>query len=603
MNTIIKKEKEIPGTKPHHMVFLSSFRQILENSMIIQSLVDIVSICAKKGINRVVISPGSRSAFLTIAFARHADIQKFVVPDERSAAYIALGMAAERGTPVALLCTSGTAAVNYYPAITEAWYQQVPLVVFTADRPPEWVEQLDGQTIQQTNIFNNHIKSSFNFPVEATHPDALWHTHRMINEAINLSMRDVKGPVHINVPIREPFYPESGESFAYDSSIKIIEEFASSSVIAPQLWQHLEPELLQSKKVLLVGGQGQASGVMTTLVKKLANTQIFPILGDVISNLHDADLAIKNHDTFLPLVGQDYQPDLLITWGQSVISKNLKSFLRKYKPKQHWHIQLHGEVADTYQSLTKILRLSPEVFMERLLALKESLKEESLRKYWALWNKSQIISSQAMDALVAKIEFGEMLATDFILKNLPAGTDLHLANSMPVRYANICGLKASTEDIRVFANRGTSGIDGCTGTALGSALSSRRNTLLITGDIAFFYDRNSLWHPHLPANLKIVIMNNRGGGIFRLINGPASLPELTQSFETKHENTAELSAKDLGIDYHSCDSLDSLQSQWPLFIADSNKAAILEIHSKGAINDLVFQQYKKEIADCFVVND
>jgi 2-succinyl-5-enolpyruvyl-6-hydroxy-3-cyclohexene-1-carboxylate synthase len=204
--------------------------------LIIQPILDLVSLCAKKGIKNAILSPGSRCAPISLAFARHPDIHARTVSDERSAAFIALGMAQQHEKPVALVCTSGSAAYNYAPAIAEAFFQQIPLLVITADRPPEWIDQWDGQTIRQAEIFGKHVKGFFSFPDEFGHPDKIWHANRLANEAINLACEYPAGPVHINIPLREPFYPETGEEFDFNQEIRCIEtlKIPSFRVLLPQ---------------------------------------------------------------------------------------------------------------------------------------------------------------------------------------------------------------------------------------------------------------------------------------------------------------------------------------------------------------------------------
>ncbi|MBC8082789.1 MAG: 2-succinyl-5-enolpyruvyl-6-hydroxy-3-cyclohexene-1-carboxylic-acid synthase, partial [Hymenobacter sp.] len=186
-----------------------------------QAIHNIAEICARHGITDVVLSPGSRSAPLTLAFARHPALTVRVVPDERAAAFIALGMAQAQRRVVVLVCTSGTAGLNYAPAVAEAYFQQIPLVIFTADRPPEWIDQLDGQTVRQHNLYGAHAKGAFEFPVDTSHADAKWHSARLINEAINLAQAAPAGPVQVNVPLREPFYPKAGEEIRYEQDVKI----------------------------------------------------------------------------------------------------------------------------------------------------------------------------------------------------------------------------------------------------------------------------------------------------------------------------------------------------------------------------------------------
>ena len=197
-----------------------------------QAVYNIAEICARHGITDVVLSPGSRSAPLTLAFARHPAFagRVRVVPDERAAAFIALGMAQATRRPVVLVCTSGSAGLNYAPAVAEAFFQQIPLLILTADRPPEWIDQLDGQTIRQQDLYGRHAKGTFDFPVDTTHPDAKWFSERIINEAINLSQAAPAGPVQVNVPLREPFYPKAGEEMKYEQDVSIFSERAATNM-------------------------------------------------------------------------------------------------------------------------------------------------------------------------------------------------------------------------------------------------------------------------------------------------------------------------------------------------------------------------------------
>ncbi|MCC5929737.1 MAG: 2-succinyl-5-enolpyruvyl-6-hydroxy-3-cyclohexene-1-carboxylic-acid synthase [Cyclobacteriaceae bacterium] len=556
--------------------------------MIIQSIADIPEICFRKGLRRVVISPGSRSAHITLAFAQHLGIEKYVVPDERAAAYIALGMSYADGKPTALICTSGTAGINFYPAITEAYYQQLPLLVFTADRPPEWVDQQDGQTIRQRQLFLNHIKGYYDFPLPDGHKDTLWHSHRIISEAINLACVRDKGPVHINIPIREPFYPEPGETFTAGKNLKIIDEDFFSRHLTNAEWDNHVQELRQFKKILIVAGQGMTDPDLTEVLEKLSAQHNIPISGDVLSNLHTMQGLIRHHDLYCKNNASILQPDLVISFGKSLISKNFKLFLRSASSIGHWHIQEDGYVPDTFQSLRRIFRCSPLVFFSKMLAEKDLNADKT---YLENWLKLEGEASRALQNWSIEAEFGEMTATRRILENIPADIDLHLANSMPVRYANIWAVNQT--NTRVFSNRGTSGIDGCNSTAVGSALASKRKTLLITGDLAFFYDRNGLWHPHLPQNLKIVIMNNGGGGIFRLIEGPNRQADYLKYFETPHGLTAHSCAEEMGLQYLTAHNTEELEKCLPGFLKDFSKPAILEVFSKGDTNQKTFTLYKE----------
>lgn len=561
--------------------------------MIKAPVVNIAEICARKGVENVVLSPGSRCAPLTIAFARHPKLTVRTVSDERAAAFIALGMAQTTGRPTVLICTSGTAALNYAPAVAEAFFLQVPLLVLTADRPPEWIDQLDGQTIRQQQVYGQHIKRSFDFPVALEHPDAVWHTERMVSEALNEAVAFPAGPVHINVPLREPFYPAEGEKIVFDEQVKVIEEDHNAFDLNPMQALRLEQELLYFKRVLIVAGQGNQDPKLLHALQTFMSSTGAVAVGDIISNTQQLAGVVRHHDAVLacpdPEKMQALQPDLLITFGKSIISKSLKLYLRQYKPKAHWHIQPAGQVADTFQSLTKIIRCTPGSFFRSMAG---STREDA--GYIKSWAGIEGKAAQFLKDFTATAPYSELTAISRVLNSLPQQSNLHLANSMAVRYANILALQPEQE-VQVYANRGTSGIDGSTSTTVGCALSNKRITTLLTGDMAFFYDRNGLWHNYLPANLRIVIINNHAGGIFRLIDGPRRQPELEEFFETRQQLDARNTAQDFGLAYTACASLEELEQALPAFFAPNAGAGILEIYTDSKANAAEFAAYKQAL--------
>jgi 2-succinyl-5-enolpyruvyl-6-hydroxy-3-cyclohexene-1-carboxylate synthase len=559
--------------------------------MIIQSIIDIAEVCSRHNISQAVIAPGSRSAALTLAFARHPNIKTYVIPDERSAGYVALGLAQSSRHTVAVICTSGTAAANLYPSIIEAYYQEVPLLVLTADRPPEWIDQQDGQTVRQEKLYHNHILGSYQFPVSLDHKDAIWHAHRIINEAILKTKGFVSGPVHINVPIREPFYPTDEEEFNFSSEIKIIDQvYTDSSLNEDQVFAFVK-EISSFEKVLILVGQGHWSEEFLKLLAGFQERFSWTVIGDIISNIHPLTSAIDKHDLILMdrEIQKDLAPEIIISIGQSILSKGLKGFLRRFKPKAHWHIGSNPEIKDTFQSLTKIIKVQPEIFFIALnhVAVVENRSIEFSEK----WNRFQIKTKSEFENFMDQIQEGEFAAVKKVLEFLPAKCDLHLANSMPVRYASYIGLK-SKNDVRVWSNRGTSGIDGCLSTVIGHALNKDRLQVLVIGDLAFFYDRNALWHPHVPENLRIILLNNHGGGIFRLIDGPRQQPELAEYFETKQTLNAENTAKDFNLAYFSMNDLSDLSKVLSEFFLKETGKAILEIETEPKMNEEIFMAFK-----------
>ena len=562
-----------------------------------QAVYNIAEICARHGITDVVLSPGSRSAPLTLAFARHPDLTVRVVPDERAAAFIGMGIAQAQRRAVALVCTSGTAGLNYAPAVAEAFFQQIPLLIFTADRPPEWIDQLDGQTIRQRNLFGAHAKGAFEFPVETEHPDAKWYSARIINEAINLAQAAPVGPVQVNVPLREPFYPKAGEEIRYEQDVKIIREYADALFIKKGN-STLLAEINSANRILVVTGQRQLDESLGALPVFAAKVNA-AVVADIISNVNVP--AITNQDIFLAGLSEarqfELQPDLLITFGKSLISKSLKLYLRKVKPAQHWHIQAEGEASDTFRTLTEIIRMEPHDFFQYVAGCDQKLLNAQLAK----WKQASSRASEFLtNFFVAEgSRFNEFVVFRRVTVELQRNTALHLANSMAVRYANILGIPQGRQ-IEVFANRGTSGIDGCTSTAVGAALAQPgRPVVLLTGDVAFFYDRNAFWHNYPTPNLRVVLFNNHGGGIFRMIDGPRQQPELEEFFETRQALTAENTAKDFNLRYFPVSSFAELDSALPVFFAAETGAAILEVFTDSKTNAAFFEEYRSAVKAAF----
>ncbi|GGB80446.1 2-succinyl-5-enolpyruvyl-6-hydroxy-3-cyclohexene-1-carboxylate synthase [Dyadobacter sediminis] len=515
--------------------------------------------------------------------------------DERSAGFIALGMAQQLGMPVVLICTSGSAAYNYAPAVSEAFFQQVPLLVLSADRPKEWLHQYDGQTIYQTEIFGKHVKRSFEFSTEYEHKDVKWAINRMANEAVNLAGMVPMGPVHINVPIREPFYPSGSESFQESEYIRIIERPNSAVIFPESVWHGLLNEWDESPKILIAGGQNKPDPELKKMLKTISEEWDIPVLGDCITNIRD-DEFIESHDLFLPDAGQELVPDLLVTFGLSFISKEFKQFIRKNPPRRHWHIGEDDFLTDPTQSLTKQLPVSADYFFKNLFdridnqLFIQNSEPETEAAFKQKWLQLEYRSRSEKAVFLQNIDaLNDLTSLDRILRYSDASYQLHVANSMSVRYVNAMGVNDAVSG--VFCNRGTSGIDGCVSTAIGAAMVNKQNTLLIVGDVAFLYDRNGLLVAPLPSNLKIVVINNAGGNIFRMIEGPGALPEMETYFETRHAFTAERTCEDSGIAYFKATDMGSLHAILHAFW-ENQTISLLEIFTDPYENEKVWKLLK-----------
>jgi len=530
-----------------------------------QHIYELVDICAQFGVRKAVVSPGSRCGPLLIGFGKHPTIETISITDERSAGFVGLGLAQQSGEPVVLVCTSGTAAQNYAPAVTEAYYQNVPLVVLTADRPPELIDQWDGQTIHQKNLFIDHIKGRYVFDQE---------NFDVAEKALNLALAKVRGPVHLNIPIREPFYPDE---IKLATETQVIRDKIFIEKIEDSVWEDLQTKLKNANKVMILGGQSEPN---PELIEYLNHINI-PVVGDVISNLHSLKNVIKSAEFVFNTSDESLRPDFLISFGRSVISKNLKLYLRKNKPKTHWHIGL-GMVGDPFQSLSKIIPVSPEYYFKEWLNRNNIFSNQS--EYHSILAESQNIVDSNLSLKLENSGFNYFSAVEIIIDNLPEDCVLHLGNSMPVRIANFIGL--DKPDVYVFSNRGTSGIDGTVSTAVGHALADPNRThTLIVGDLAFFYDRNGLWLNHeFPQNLQIVILNDNGGGIFNMIPGPSIHGELKELFTTPHQRTAELTAKEFGLEYRGVNTMEELTDA-----LKSHSLGIIEIFTDMKTNTEFFK--------------
>ena len=331
---------------------------------------------------------------------------------------------------------------------------------------------------------------------------------------------------------------------------------------------------------------------VSELLKPLLQDESVIVLTETTSNLI-AQPVINCIDRVLSAISSteesSFSPDLLITFGGSVISKKIKAFIRKYKPAHHWHIDPDIFHTDTYQSLTLHIPLSPEIFLSQLV---EKVSATS-STYRAGWLEKDRIAEDAHQEYVKDLRWSDMKAFEAILSAIPADSDLQMGNSTPVRYTQ---LYKPVKSLHYFGNRGTSGIDGCVSTAAGAALGSGKMTTLVIGDMAFFYDTNGLWHQHLSPRLRIILINNGGGGIFRFLEGPSGVAELERFFETKHNFTAPHIAAAYGLNYSSAHSAEDLKEQLPLFYQETNNASLLEIFTPSNDNAEVLSSYFKFIS-------
>jgi 2-succinyl-5-enolpyruvyl-6-hydroxy-3-cyclohexene-1-carboxylate synthase len=559
---------------------------------LIEPLYKISEICSAFGIEDVVICPGSRSAAMTLAFSRNPKIKTKVIADERSAAFVALGMAQQAGKTVALVCTSGSAALNFAPAISEAFFQEIPLLILTADRPPEWIHQYDGQTIFQKDLYGKHVKKAYDLPVDTSHKDAQWQVERIVNEAINLTKQAPVGPVHINLPIREPFFPLENEFFFGD--YRKVNFIPIDKKINTEAWFDLINIWERSERKMIAVGQNFYN--LDAALKGLSEEEGVVVLADVISNVNIED-KISFHDVFLSKK-TDLETDLLITTGKSFISKAFKQLVRNNKPDFHWHIQENPDLIDPLQSITHKIDVSPAYFFKELFETLDFRKigsgdNDGENDFKLDWFANQEVSKRYVYKFLNTVDFGEMKATAMLFESIENDKILHLGNSMPVRYANLLGGICKSR-IQVYANRGTSGIDGIVSTAIGQALKTDQMVLCLVGDVSFFYDSNALFVENLPKNFRIVVINNAGGNIFRMIDGPSKQQELESHFVTKQNRTAKSLCLEAGVRYFKASDIVEMAESLKILLMDNAQAALLEVFTDGEADANIFKELKND---------
>jgi len=564
----------------------------------------ITLLCLAKEINHVVISPGSRNAPLTISFSNHPEIEAYSIVDERSAAFFALGLAQQLQKPVALCCTSGSALLNYYPAIAEAFYSDVPLVIISADRPVERIDIGDGQTIRQKNVFQNHILYSANlyselvvdaFPLDEKlkqkQLEAQKHNEREINLALNTATEQ-NGPVHINVPFYEPLYKLVEKPTVTPLQIEPIRETKTTTQKALKAYADLWNK---AKRKLVLVGVNKPNSVAQKYLDFLAEDPSVLVFTETTSNLHHENFITRIDKIIAPIEGsanreeefKNLQPDILLTFGGMIVSKKIKAFLRNYQPEQHWHID-PKKALNTFFCLNKHFDITINEFFSKFTPLVNSVESDYQQKWLEVNARRDIHHKKYMDS----IPFCDLKAFSHILEKMPEKQVLHLANSSIVRYAQLFRLHPSLE---VYCNRGTSGIDGSTSTAVGASVKAKLPTTLITGDLSFFYDSNALWNNYIPKSFRIIIINNQGGGIFRILPGAKETEHFSTYFETMHQLTAKHLAKMYGFAYQSANNEDDLKTHLTEFYSEAKKPKILEIFTPREENDTYLKNYFKFI--------
>lgn len=547
----------------------------------------VIKACEFYEVRTLVISPGSRNAPLTVGFVNHPEMETLSVVDERSAAFFALGIAQQTRKPVAVVCTSGSALLNYYPAIAEAFYSQIPLIVIAADRPKHMIDIADGQTIRQENVFQNHSLFNANLREEI---DYLPENNNLLAEAFHKAILQ-KGPVHINVPFSDPLYElvPALEDYSFTEIPKIQDSLLNEIPLPIDELQQLADCWNASTKKMVLLGENFPDELMQTQLNHFTKDESVIVLTEVSSNVTDIKFINCIDKVISPLNQLQFEtlkPEILLTFGGMVVSKRVKEFLRNHPPKQHWHIS-KTTAPNTYFCLNHPIKITPSLFFSQFFFLTK-VKKSTYQKEWLQLKNLRI---KAHQTFLESCLFSDLKVFEMALDSLPAQSQLQLSNSSVIRYAQLFDINPSVE---VFCNRGTSGIDGSTSTAIGAAYANSKQTIFITGDVSFFYDQTALWNQYIPKNFRIILINNQGGGIFRFIPGPSSTNVLDY-FETPHQLNAEHLCKMYGFEYKKATNELDMKNCLNNFYEDSDQPKLVEIITPRTQNDVILKSYFKSL--------
>lgn len=563
---------------------------------------------ARSGLNAVSIAPGSRSTPLTLAFANHSEIDVYLHDDERGASFFALGMALASRNPVAMVCTSGTATANFHPAIIEAFYSQVPLIVLTTDRPHEQRESGANQTIDQVQMYGDHVLWSHEVaPPEADPPDrTLRYLRSLANRSMNLANGLRKGPVHLNIPFRKPLEPtEVPSDSATTRGIGLegrqnqpLTSFSKGSLMLDESQvEALATKIHQTERGLIVCGPRSPQGEFAESITKLSKITGFPILSDALSGVRfgpqTSDLVLGHYETFLRKFKPDV--DLILRFGGMPVSKFLGDYLTSAKNAEQILISEHGVWEDPTFMVSELIWTGPTELCQQLTQKLESTSSSTDPKWADALKEAERVCQSNVESELSK-HFLEASAVLDVIEQLPNSASLFIASSLPVRYLDqFAG--PMKKSLRTFANRGASGIDGTIASAIGAAASMNEPLILITGDLAFYHDMNSLLAmKKYDIKLITILINNDGGGIFHRLPISQFEPPFNELFITPHGLNFEPVVKMFGLDYECVTQRETFQTAFQSALNAEN-SCVIEVPFDGEKNHQQHKQLMTKILD------
>jgi len=521
------------------------------------------------GVSEVVVCPGSRNAPIVHNLELCPDIHCQGVTDERSAGFYALGMAQALQRAVAVCVTSGSALLNLIPAVAEASFQHVPIVVISADRPGAWIGQLDGQTLPQPNALHPWVRHAVSLP-ERTDDEGHWHTNRLINEALTAMLRGGGGPVHINVPLSEPLFGFNTPELPYERKVTFVAADQGNAHAGP-----LAERWRKTCRRMVVIGQLPPDSLNEDVIQSLSQQAVIvhealcPIKGGVAH----PDEVVSMLET-LP----EAAPEWVLYLGGSIVSKPLKRYLRRLENCEQWRIETDGTMPDTFGHLTGLIEGTPNAITADLAQRigsshyeKTSAEEQS--RFLQMWQEAEAQVVEKLDnqeppySQAAVVKIAEQMIEPCL-----AEWQVHYANSSAVRLGNRYARH------HVWCNRGVNGIEGSISTAAGFSLATHSRVLCVTGDLSFFYDQNALWPETLGGNLRILLLNNGCGGIFSRLPGLEKSPVRDTWISASHHATAQGICTQWGIGYLQAHDMTSAQKGLESLLSkNSQRPMLLEV--------------------------
>lgn len=551
----------------------------------------LTSLLLEYGVSDAVVCPGSRNAPIVHNLSVCEAIRCRPVTDERSAAFYALGLAIATKRPTVVCVTSGSALLNVMPAVAEAAYQHVPLIVISADRPQQWIDQLDGQTIAQSDALGRFVRKAVQLP-EPHNDEERWLCRRLVNEAMHLATCRQGAPVHINVPISEPLFEFSTEQLPQLSRFNNIKRAAinDASMDMPDAFH-------EAKRPMIVIGQLAHGTISHETIRSLSEKYVVmsePLSSPSYMTIH-FDEAIRYIVSDNSSINDDeddktaYYPDYVIYVGDTLVSKPARRFLRNAKAPSCLITPDAADIHDPLMTLTDIVECDTDSINALLASLCETPDTDERCRFHDRWQSFLDACAAHADAYAP--EYSQMATVKYFeeqLADLDIDICVHYANSSAVRLACIYAQHY------VWCNRGVNGIEGSLSTAAGFSLATHDMTVCVIGDLSFFYDQNALWNSNLRGNLRIILLNNRGGGIFRQLPGLSDSPAADDLVMASHENTAQGICTQNDIGYMSAKNMDEMQiGIVTLLTRESERPMLLEVFTDSNDDVKALEKYFK----------